>query len=34
MELSKKFSHRNLDGIFGLALLIYGKKYEKTCDQI
>ena len=33
MELSKKFSHRNLDGIFGLTLLIYGKNMKKRVTK-
>ena len=34
MKLSKKFNHKNLDGIFRLILLIYGKKYKAICVKI
>ena len=29
MKLGKKLSHRNLDGIFRVTLLIYGEKNTK-----
>ena len=34
MKLSKKLNHRNLDDMFRLILLIYGKKFKKACVKI
>ena len=34
MKLSKKFSHRNIDGMFRLILLIYGRIMKKITAKV
>ena len=33
MKLTKKFGHRNLDGMFRLTLLIYGRVTKKIFSK-